>query len=192
MSDIMDILSGAIGNDAVKKIGGQLGIDSGTTSTIVNAALPLLVSALAKNSSSQQGAEELHNAVTKDHDGSILDNIGGLLGGSLAGNGGGILGHILGNKREQIQQGLGASTGVDSSTVGSVLELSGSGGDGSARTPDGHTGTRCRRSCGNAQRRGAGRESIVPGCDGIVAWYAGHEQGWKRGGRCGGDAGEAV
>ena len=123
MSGILDILSGAIGNDTVEKIGSQLGIDSGTTSTIVNAALPLLLSALAKNSSSQQGAEALHNAVTKDHDGSILDNIGGLLGGAVNGNGGGILGHILGNKRDQIQQGLGASTGVDGSTVGSVLEL---------------------------------------------------------------------
>jgi hypothetical protein len=123
MSGILDILGGVLGTQQVNQIGNKVGLDGATTGKLVAAALPLLISALAKNSSSQKGAQDLHNALTNDHDGSILDEIGGLLGGSLDANGSGILGHIFGNKQQQIQQGLGASTGVDDAAVGQVLEM---------------------------------------------------------------------
>jgi hypothetical protein len=123
MSGILDILTGALGNKATDQIGNKLGLDSSTVSSIISAGLPLLVSALAKNASSSKGAQSLHDAVTNDHDGSILDNIGGLLGGTVDANGSGILGHIFGNKQSQIQQGLGKSAGVDGATAGQVLEL---------------------------------------------------------------------
>lgn len=123
MSGILDILGTVLGNKQVDQIGNKVGLDSATVGKLVAAALPLLITALAKNSSSTKGAQDLHNALTKDHDGSILDDIGGLLGGSVDANGSGILGHIFGNKQSQIQQGLGASTGVDGAAVGQVLEM---------------------------------------------------------------------
>ncbi len=123
MSGILDMLSGTIGNDTVSEIGDQLGLDQSTAGNLVGTALPLLVSALAKNASSPKGAESLLNALNKDHDGSILDNIGGLLGGQVDANGAGILGHIFGNQQQQIQQGLGKTAGVDASTVGSLLQI---------------------------------------------------------------------
>jgi hypothetical protein len=123
MSGILDILGSVIGSQQVNQIGNKVGLDSATVGKLVAAGLPLLISALAKNSSSQAGAQDLHNAVTKDHDGSILDDIGGLLGGTANANGSGILGHIFGEKQQQIQQGLGATTGVDGAAVGQVLEM---------------------------------------------------------------------
>ncbi len=123
MSGILDILGSVLGNQQVDRIGNKVGLDSATIGKIVAAALPLLISALAKNSSSQRGAQDLHNALVKDHDGSILDDIGGLLGGTVNANGSGILGHIFGNKQQQIQRSLGASTGVDGAAVGQVLEM---------------------------------------------------------------------
>ena len=123
MSGILDILGSVLGNKQVNQMGNQVGLDSGTVGKLVAAALPLLISALAKNSSSPKGAEDLLGALTKDHDGSILDDIGGLLGGTVNANGSGILGHIFGNKQQQIQQSLGASTGVDGAAVGQVLEM---------------------------------------------------------------------
>jgi len=123
MSGILDMLSGTIGNDTVSEIGDQLGLDQSTAGNLVGTALPLLVSALAKNASSPKGAESLLNALNKDHDGSILDNIGGLLGGQVDANGAGILGHIFGSQQQQFQQGLGKTAGVDASTVGSLLQI---------------------------------------------------------------------
>jgi hypothetical protein len=123
MSGILDILGSVIGSQQVNQIGNKVGLDSATVGKLVAAGLPLLVSALAKNSSSPKGAQDLHNALTKDHDGSILDNIGDLLGGTANANGSGILGHIFGDKQQQIQQGLGTSMGVDGAAAGQVLEM---------------------------------------------------------------------
>ena len=50
---------------------------------------------MARNTSNQQGAESLHNALQKDHDGSILDNLGGFLNNAQSGPGAGILRHVL-------------------------------------------------------------------------------------------------
>ncbi|HRF38840.1 MAG TPA: DUF937 domain-containing protein, partial [Saprospiraceae bacterium] len=64
-----------------------------------------LVSALARNASTEQGAAALSNALDRDHDGSILSNLAGLLGGQApaqdnrALNGAGILNHILGDRQ---------------------------------------------------------------------------------------------
>ena len=38
-------------------------------------------------------------------------------------NGAGILGHVLGGKREPVQQGIGRATGLDSQQVGRLLMM---------------------------------------------------------------------
>lgn len=64
----------------------SLGASPQQTASAVQAALPLLMGALSRNASSSQGADALHRAVVKDHQGVDL---GGLLGGLLGGQGGG-------------------------------------------------------------------------------------------------------
>ena len=124
MSSLLELLGGSLGGGAVDQIGEKLGLDPATTGKVVSAAIPLLVTALAKNSSTPQGAQSLHTALSNDHDGSVLDDIMGFLGSAQGGGAGaGILKHVLGNKRETVQAGLGQSTGVDPSSVGQILEI---------------------------------------------------------------------
>ncbi len=48
----------------------------------------------------------------------------GFLGSAQGGGAGaGILKHVLGNKQEAVQTGLGQSTGVDPSSVGQILQI---------------------------------------------------------------------
>ena len=124
MSSILDLLASTLGGGAVNQIGSKLGLDPSTTGKVVSAAIPLLVTALAKNSSTPQGAQSLHTALSNDHDGSVLDDVMGFLGSAQgSGAGAGILKHVLGNKQEALQTGLGQSTGVDPSSVGQILEM---------------------------------------------------------------------
>jgi hypothetical protein len=67
---LMQQLAGA----GLAKIGQQIGSDPQTTNSALSVALPLLVSALAKNASQPEGAQALHQALTKDHTGTILND----------------------------------------------------------------------------------------------------------------------
>src|SRR6476661_9151899 len=90
---LLDMLQQQLGGDAVKQISGQLGADHGTTQTAIAAALPMIVGALARNTQDPAQAGALSNALSKDHDGSILDDVTGYLsrGGNTA-DGNAILG----------------------------------------------------------------------------------------------------
>ncbi len=116
---LMQQLSG----DGLSKISQQIGADEQTTGSALSAAVPLLVSALANNASKPKGAQALHQALAKDHDGSILNDMPGFLGNSQAANGAGILGHILGGQQPAVTQGLAQHTGLDSGQVGQLLQI---------------------------------------------------------------------
>jgi hypothetical protein len=121
---LLDMLSQQIGGETVDHISGQTGLDPSTVSTITAAALPMLVGALARNASTENGATSLANALQRDHDGSLLDNLPGFLGsGGAADQGAGILGHLFGGKQGNISSSLGQATGVDSASVAQVLAL---------------------------------------------------------------------
>ena len=101
----------------------QIGADKNTTSSALSMAMPLLVSALAKNASQPTGAQALHQALTNDHDGSILNDVSGYLGNPQAANGAGILKHVLGAQQPAVTQGLARGTGLDSSQIGQLLQI---------------------------------------------------------------------
>lgn len=116
---LMQQLSG----DGLSQISRQIGADEQTTGSALSAAMPLLVSALAKNASKPDEAQALHQALAKDHDGSILNDMSGFLGNPQAANGAGILGHILGGQQSGVTQGLAQGTGLNSGQVGQLLEV---------------------------------------------------------------------
>lgn len=122
MNALTEMLMTQLAGGAISQIGGKIGADTSTTSKAVAIALPLLVSALARNSSTPTGAEALNQAITRDHDGSILDNLGGFFGNTEAANGAGILGHVLGDQRGVAENGLAQSTGLDPGAAGQLLE----------------------------------------------------------------------
>jgi hypothetical protein len=119
--DLMQILTQQLSGDGVKQISNQIGADEGSTQNAIGLSLPVLISALAKNSSQQGGAEALHRALQKDHDGTILDDLPSYLGGGAAtSKGSGILNHVLGDKQENVANAIAKQTGMNS---GSILQL---------------------------------------------------------------------
>lgn len=123
MDDLMTSILGELAGSPMNQLSAQLGTDTRSTQTAVQAALPVLLGALAKNSTSSGGADLLSGALDRDHDGSILDDLGGFLGNASQGNGAGILRHVLGQKQPAIESGIGKATGMDTSQIAKLLPI---------------------------------------------------------------------
>ena len=108
--------------EAARTIAQRFGISETTANTAIQMAVPLIVTALARNASQPQEAENLHQAIANDHDGSIFDNLMGYLGNPQSANGAGILGHVFGSQQPAIQNNLAQATGMDQSSAGGLLE----------------------------------------------------------------------
>lgn len=114
----MDDLLGSLGGDGLGALGGLLGgADADKTSGVLGAALPAILGAMANNSGKRDGADSLFGALQNDHDGSILDNLGGFLGQPNTDDGNGILGHVFGNSRPQVEQNIAQKSGFDVGTI---------------------------------------------------------------------------
>jgi hypothetical protein len=121
--DLTGLLNDALNSDTVKQISQQLGVEEGATSDAIQAAVPILLGGLANVSASQSGAASLLGALDRDHDGSILDDLGGFLGDYLSGRGAGILGHIFGEQEGAVERGVSQASGLDLSKVGPLLMM---------------------------------------------------------------------
>ena len=131
MFSLQDLLGSEQGNQAVDQISQNVGADSSLVNVAIQAALPALINGLASNASSPAGAESLNTALEQDHDGSVLDNLGGLAGTIFGGgqtassppamNGGGILGHILGDKQDVVAEEVSQKSGISMSQVIQIL-----------------------------------------------------------------------
>jgi len=131
MFSLQDLLGNEQGNQAIDQISQNVGADSSLVNTAIQAALPALINGLVSNASSPTGAESLNTALEEDHDGNVLDNLGGLAGAIFGGqteappspamNAGGILGHILGDRQEVVAQEVSQKSGISSSQVIQIL-----------------------------------------------------------------------
>lgn len=123
MNVISQMITQQLSGAASQQIAARLGVSESTANGAVQIAVPLILAALARNAAQPQGAQELHQAVTNDHDGSILDNLMGYLGNPQQANGAGILGHVLGDQRGSVENNLAQATGLDQSSAGSLMEM---------------------------------------------------------------------
>ena len=123
MSGILDLLTSQVGQAGLSAITKQLGSDSRQTQAAISTALPLLMGALNRNAQQKGGAEALAGALDKKHDGSILDNLSGFIGGGNFSDGDGILKHVLGGRRSNIEQGVSKASGLDASKVSGLLSM---------------------------------------------------------------------
>tara|TARA_R110001583_G_scaffold77623_3_gene211206 strand:- start:8997 stop:9620 length:624 start_codon:yes stop_codon:yes gene_type:complete len=121
MAGLLDLLNSDLGKTLVSSASTQLGQNKVQTSSALSTALPLILGAMKNNASTPQGAEGLLSALSKKHDGSILDNLGNTLGNSeVLSDGAGILGHIFGGKEQNVAQAVSKKSGMD---LGSALNL---------------------------------------------------------------------
>ena len=87
MSNILDMLSLHLSQEQVQAISKKIGASPEQTQTAIQAALPTLLGALGRKAEGPGGAEQVHAALSRDHDGSIVDNLGGLFGMVTGGDG---------------------------------------------------------------------------------------------------------
>jgi hypothetical protein len=103
--------------------GGGALADGGAAQSGLATAIPALITALGRNAQSKDGAASLHEAIAKDHDGSVIDNLGSYLQNPNLDDGDGILKHALGSQRDSVQAGLSQQTGLDMNTIGKLLQF---------------------------------------------------------------------
>ena len=134
----------------------QTGADRTQTTKASSAAISAMMGALARNASTPDGANALANALDRDHDGSLLDMIGGLmkggreapgqgmptggglvdlisgLGGSQAGGsgGGGLLGSLIGGMLQQNAPAARSGGSLGGLLGGLMQQTQGSDGGG--------------------------------------------------------------
>lgn len=123
MSSMINMLLQQLGEGGISQISQNIGADEGSTNSALSMAMPLLVSALANNSTQPEGAQSLHQALADDHDGSILTDIAGFLGDPQAANGAGILGHVLGGQQPSVTQGMAQNSGLTDDQIGELLQI---------------------------------------------------------------------
>jgi hypothetical protein len=121
MSNLIDLIGSVMNSGVVNEISQKTGEDKSQVSSAIETALPLLISGLAKNSSNQQGADNLLGALQSDHDGGILGNIMGLVSNPQQSDGSGILGHVFGNNLGKVEQTVSKSSGLDMGNVAQIL-----------------------------------------------------------------------
>lgn len=119
---LLDALTQQIGGQNLSALAGQLGMDESQTSSAISAALPMMIQAMNRNTNSQDGAASFANALDKDHDGSILNDLGGFFASPNNGSGPGILKHLFGDKRGQVEHGISSIAGIDQQKAGGLLE----------------------------------------------------------------------
>ncbi len=145
---LLETLSQQLSPEVVRGIGRQIGADEQKTTSAISALLPMLIGGMANNASQPQGMTKLSQALERDHDGSILDHISGMLGGAsaqkspyanVAQSGGGdiltgLMGAIGGGNSGGLANVLGGLMGGGGagSLLGTLMGGGNSGGGGGA------------------------------------------------------------
>lgn len=120
---ILDTVGQQLGGSTLTQISQQLGTDENTAAKAVSVALPLLLGGLSRNASTPEGAAALDQALTRDHDGSLLDAPHQAVSNPNAFNASGILGHIFGQRQAPVQQGVAKASGIDLQSAGKVMMI---------------------------------------------------------------------
>ncbi|HEX7705173.1 MAG TPA: DUF937 domain-containing protein [Thermoanaerobaculia bacterium] len=123
MEDVLSMVRSQLTGSNLATISKAIGADEKTTSGAIGAAVPLLVAALAKNASRPAEAAKLNVALKKDHDGSLLDHLGGFLNNPALANGSGILKHVFGGRQPQVEAGVAGATGLNTGQIARLLPI---------------------------------------------------------------------
>lgn len=128
--DLTSLIKSQVSEGLIDQLSSQLGgADRQQTSAATTGILTTLLGAMARNASTPDGASALNNALDNDHDGSVLNDIMGMVTGqsapsnSRAANGSGILNHVLGKRQGTAVDMISKMSGLDSSKTGSLMTM---------------------------------------------------------------------
>jgi hypothetical protein len=120
---MLDMLTSVLSGPVAGMLARRFGTDEATIKKAIAMALPLIISALARNASSPKGASALAGALARDHDGSLLDDVAGFVVGGDTGTGDAILKHVLGSRRAAAEAGISQQSGLDPAAVSQLLAM---------------------------------------------------------------------
>lgn len=153
MSDLMQTVLSTLDQEQIDAIARTLGASPQQTERAIQAALPLLIAQLARNSAQPQGAQSLHSALETDHAGiDAGDLLRAVLGaargsgsvergtmpgaaagyprppatantGDIISTGRKILGHVFGNKQQRVANGVGQVGGMSGQQSSQLLSM---------------------------------------------------------------------
>ncbi len=121
--NFLDLFTSQLGPGQLDALSNTLGADKAQTTSALGTFVPLIVSAMARNTSNPTGADALAGALDRDHDGSILTKLPELLNNPALGNGDGILGHILGGKRQVAEQAVAQQSGLSAGSTSQLFTI---------------------------------------------------------------------
>ncbi len=103
-NQLLDLIQSYLTPDVIENLSNQLGNpEKEKMSLATTGILNTIIGALGQNTKNPSNIGSLFNAISRDHDGSLLDNLSGILSGKKEADnrqfdGLGILMHLLGNK----------------------------------------------------------------------------------------------
>ncbi|MBK6993980.1 MAG: DUF937 domain-containing protein [Lewinellaceae bacterium] len=129
--NLMDILQGQVSDEMLGQLSEHIGAAPEQTAQATNSIFATLLGGLANNVTDQGGLSALGAALDRDHDGSMLDDLAGMVGGMLQGdgqesratNGLGMLKHILGDRQEVAAEQIGQSSGLSAGQIMKLLPI---------------------------------------------------------------------
>lgn len=129
--NLMSLLQGTLSDGMIDQLSQQVGgADKQQTAAAASGIVNTLMGALAKNAETTEGARSLDQALEQDHDGSILNDVMGMLSGQQAQdqnarmlNGSGIINHVLGDKQGGAVQMISKLSGLDANKTGSLMTM---------------------------------------------------------------------
>ena len=121
-NDLIGGLLEALGPRAMHNLANPIGSEPDRTHAAVQAALPLLLGALARNAQHPEGAASLFDAIEQDHSQLELADV---LGSVSAGGGDGkeILRHVLGSRQSNAAEGVSQVAGIGRGQALQLLQM---------------------------------------------------------------------
>jgi hypothetical protein len=104
-------------------IGDRIGADEELTGNAISAAVPTLVCGLDNHAAREGGASALLNTLTQNHDGSVLDDVAGLVANPDAARGAALTQTILGDRKEATERKIARVSGLSLEGVRRLLPL---------------------------------------------------------------------
>ena len=130
MQEFFNEVKQHLNNDVLSQLGRQVGTTNfDAVSKAAGGITELLLDAISRNANDPQKGGGLFGAIEKDHDGGILGNLLGVLGGQAKSsntsttNGVGIVNHLLGNKQLEAAQVVSQYSGLDIFKSGVLMQL---------------------------------------------------------------------
>jgi len=126
--NLLDMVKSAVAGQVADQLSSAVGIDKSKASAAIDAVAPVLLGGLLEKASTPSGASDL-SKMFKDQDTSILDNLGGLIGGGSSGGvdlmslGAKLLPLLLGSSQGSVISALVKLLGFNEKSITSLVTM---------------------------------------------------------------------